>query len=335
MKTNPPVLSLADVEAARCRLAHGLRVTPCRVEPALSEMLGRKIWLKRDDLQRTGSFKERGARNALMTLNEVERERGVVAASAGNHALGLAYHGSQLGVGVTVVMPLNAPEIKVGRCRSLGANVVLHGRSFEDAQEHADAVARETGGCVVHPFDDPRVMAGQGTMALEFLEQAPDLDTVVVPVGGGGLLAGVATVVKTLRPDVRVVAVEPEHAAGFSAARTRGAPVTQSLRATLADGLAVAKVGEATFAAANSLVDEVVTVTESELGTALALLARRSGAVVEGAGAAGLAALLAGKVSGRSVMLPVGGRNIDAKVHAAVLDAHPDEVAMENIKVAA
>ncbi|MES2696023.1 MAG: threonine/serine dehydratase [Verrucomicrobiota bacterium] len=325
MKTNStPTLGLADVVAARARLAHGLRVTPCITVPALSARAGLTVWLKRDDLQRTGSFKERGARHALLCLSAAERARGVVAASAGNHALGLAFHGGQLGVRVTVVMPASAPEVKVVRCRGLGAQVVLHGGSFEAAQAHALSLAAATGATLVHPFDDLRVIAGQGTMALEFLEQAPEADTVVVPVGGGGLLAGVATVVKALRPDVRVVAVEPEGAAGFGAAVRAGGPTGVTLSRTLADGLAVSRVGEATYALAASRVDDVVTVTERELGRAVALLARTCGAVVEGAGAAALAAVLAGKVRGRSVVVPVCGRNIDARVHEGVLAAYPE-----------
>lgn len=330
-RTEPPLLRpdrdwqglcLADVEAARCRLAHGVRRTPCPIAPGLSEMFGRTIWLKRDDLQRTGSFKERGARNALLMLSEIERTRGVVAASAGNHALGLAYHGAQLGVRVTVIMPVNAPEVKVTRCRTLGATVVLHGRTFEEAHAHAEAIAADTGAGVIHPFDDVRVMAGQGTMALEILEQAPQLDTLIVPVGGGGLLAGVATVVKTLRPEVRLVAVEPENAAGFRAAMRQREPVMHALAPTVADGLAVARVGVRTFGVASSRIDDVVTVSEREIGEAMALLARRCGAVVEGAGAAGLAAVLSGKVGGSAIVLPVCGRNVDPQVHARVLEAH-------------
>ena len=324
MKTRfVPALSLTDVQAARRRLAHGLRLTPCHSAPALSEITGRKIWLKRDDLQRTGSFKERGARNALLCLTPAERARGVISASAGNHALGLAYHGAQLGIRVTVVMPATAPEIKVARCRSLGATVVLHGDSFEDAQVHALAVETGSGMRLVHPFDDVHVIAGQGTMALEILEQAPQLDTIVVPVGGGGLLAGVATVIKTLRPAVRVVAVEPENAAGFSAALRNGGPAVTGMAGTLADGLAVARVGVKTFALAATCVDDVVTVSEHQLGEAMALLGRRCGAVVEGAGAAALAAVLSGRVSGDSIVLPVCGRNVDVHTHARVLEDHP------------
>jgi threonine dehydratase len=319
MKTNhTPALSLADVQAARRRIATGLRLTPCLIAPAFSQLAGREIWLKRDDLQRTGSFKERGARHALLCLSEHERARGVITASAGNHALGLAFHGAQLGVRVTVVMPANAPEVKVTRCRGLGAHVVLHGASFEAAHEHALALAAVSGATFVHPFDDLNVIAGQGTMALELLEQAPHLDTVVVPVGGGGLLAGVATVVKSLRPDVRVIAVEPENAAGFRAALAHGAPVDTPLARTMADGLAVARVGAAAFALAAPLVDAVVTVSENDLAAAIALLAR-NGAVVEGAGAAALAAVLSGNISGRAIVLPVCGRNIDARVHEAIV----------------
>lgn len=328
MKPRPaPALSLADVAVARSRLAHGLRLTPCAIAPALSEIADATIWLKRDDLQRTGSFKERGARHALLCLTAAERTRGVVAASAGNHALGLAYHGAQLGVRVTVVMPATAPAIKVARCRSLGAEVVLHGATFEDAHAFAEQLARGTdafgaGPVLVHPFDDLRVIAGQGTMALEILEQAPQLDTVVVAVGGGGLLAGMATVVKALRPDVRVIAVEPENAASFAAAVHAGWPVRASLHGTIADGLAVARVGTAPFALAAPLVDDVVSVTEADLRAAIALLARHSGAVTEGAGAAALAAVLSGRVRGRAVVLPLCGRNIDARVHAEILAAH-------------
>ncbi len=314
-----PAFGLADVEAARRRLATGLRRTPCALSPALSEIMGAKIWLKRDDLQRTGSFKERGARHALLCLGEAERSRGVIAASAGNHALGLAYHGAQLGVRVTVVMPTGAPAVKINRCRGLGADVVLHGENFEAAQTHAQFLAAESGATLVHPFDDLNVIAGQGTMALEILEQAPELDTLVVPVGGGGLLAGVATVVKALRPDVRVVAVEPAHAAGFVAAYLHGGPAAALLAPTLADGLAVARVGAATFTIAAPLVDDVVTVSEAEIAWAVALLARQAGAVVEGAGAAALAAVLAGKVATRAAVLAVTGRNIDARVHTEIV----------------
>lgn len=317
--TTLPALSLADVVAARRRLATGLRLTPCLIAPALSEIVGMELWLKRDDLQRTGSFKERGARHALLCLTAGQRARGVVAASAGNHALGLAYHGAQLGVRVTVVMPANAPAVKITRCRGLGAEVVLHGDCFEAAQLHAVALADAAGTTLVHPFDDLHVIAGQGTLALEILEQTPHLDTVVVPVGGGGLLAGVVTVVKALRPDVRVIAVEPAHAAGFVAAYLHGGPAPAALAPTLADGLAVARIGANTFALAAPFVDDVVTVTEAEIATAIATLTRRAGVTAEGAGATAFAAVLAGKISARTAVVPICGRNIDARLHEHVV----------------
>lgn len=322
--TSKPALGLADIEAARRRIATGLRLTPCLIAPALSDLVGMRISIKRDDLQYTGSFKERGARNALLGLSAVERSRGVVAASAGNHALGLAYHGRQLGIPVTVVVPVSAPEVKIARCRAFGAQVVVHGATFDEAQAYAMTLAAQTAAMSVHPFDDPRVIAGQGTMALEILDQVPDVDTVVVPVGGGGLLAGVATVVKSIRPSVRVVAVEPANAACFLAAQLCGGPTDAASAPTLADGLAVARIGETTFGLAASRVDDVVTVSEDEIAAAIALLARKADVVAEGAGAVALAAVLAGKVEGgRSVVVPVGGRNIDPRVHARVLASQP------------
>lgn len=318
-----PTLRLADLEAARRRLATGLRVTPSMIAPALSQLTGMRIWLKRDDLQRTGSFKERGARHALLCLAPAERAVGVVAASAGNHALGLAFHGGQLGVPVTVVVPETAPAVKIDRCRALGARVVVHGASFDAAQAHAAAVAAATGARLVHPFDDVNVIAGQATMALEFLEQVPELDAVVVPVGGGGLIAGVASAVKALRPRVRVIGVEPANAAGFVAARRHGRPTPVRVAPTLADGLAVAAVGTTTFAVAASLVDEVITVSEEEIAVAIAALARTCGAAAEGAGAAALAAVLAGKVRAGSVLAPMSGRNIDRVVLERILAEQP------------
>lgn len=283
-----------------------------------------QIWLKRDDLHRTGSFKERGARNAVLALGEDQRRRGIVAASAGNHALGLAFHGAQLGVSITVVVPRTAPDVKLNRCRALGATVVVHGASFDEAQAYAAALAQHSGATAVHPFDDPRVIAGQGTLGLEILDQVSQVDTIVVPVGGGGLLAGVVTAVKARHPHIRVIAVEPANAAGFLAAQLCGRPTRASVEPTVADGLAVSCVGSATFAIAGPLVDDVVTVSEAEIRTAIAVLACEVGAIVEGAGATALAAVLAGKIEARSVVVPVTGRNIDVRLHEQILaDAVP------------
>ena len=325
MKT--PLLQLSDVQQARVRLNGGIRLTPCVRTTHLSDLVGAHLFLKRDDLQRTGSFKERGARHALLSLSADERDRGIVAASAGNHAMGLAFHGAALGIRVTVVMPVTAPVVKIARCRGLGADVLLRGAGFEQAQSFAENLAASTGATSLHPFDDLRVIAGQGTMALEILEQTPFLDTLVIPVGGGGLLAGVATVIKALRPEVRLIAVEPENAAGFLAACVHGSPRHALLAPTVADGLAVSCVSETTFALAASLVDDVVTVSESEIAAAVSLLARKEGIIAEGAGAVPMAAVLAGKVRGHAIVAPIGGRNIDARLHERLVaagDRRPD-----------
>jgi threonine dehydratase len=236
-------ITLADIEAARARIAGGIYVSPCVESIPLSQLTGAHIFCKLDYLQRTGSFKERGARNALLLLNDEQRKRGVIAASAGNHAQGIAYHGSLLGIPVTVVMPKFAALVKVTNCRHLGANVVLHGADLGESRVLAEQIAKDKGLTFIHPFDNAHVMAGQGTMALEILEQTPGVEAIVVPVGGGGLLAGIGTVFKALRPQAHVVGVEPEHAACLTAARAAGHPVPVTLSPTLADGLAVPLLG--------------------------------------------------------------------------------------------
>ncbi len=318
----PEALTLETVRQAHARIAGGLRATPCAVSRPLSELAGMGIILKHDYQQFTGSFKERGARNALLSLSPSKRLRGIVAASAGNHALGLAYHGAQLNIAVTVVMPRNAPRVKVERCRQLGAHVVQHGASYDESAAFAGKFAEENGATYVHPFDDLTVIAGQATLALETLFAFPDADAFVVPVGGGGLLAGVAAVVKALRPDALVIGVEPAHAPGLAVALGAGKPVRVPVSASLADGLAVAQTGEKTFAIARALVDRVVTVTEDELSAALLHLHETENVVIEGAGAAGLAACLSGRLpelAGRQVAVPLTGCNIDPLVHHRAL----------------
>jgi threonine dehydratase len=316
------VSDFESVRQAHARIAGGLRPTPCAVSAPLSVQAGMTIIAKHDYLQATGSFKERGARNALLMLDDRQRARGVVAASAGNHALGLAWHGRDLGVSVTVVMPRNAPRVKAGRCHVLGAQVVLQGDSFDEAERHARALSAERGLTYVHPFDDPAVIAGQGTIALELLYAEPEIDAVVVPVGGGGLLAGVAAVVKTLRPGALVIGVEPAHAASLAAALQAGRVVSVPTLPTVADGLAVKRTGERTLAAAQRWVDRVVTVSEDEVATAMLALLEGEGVVLEGAGAAGLAACLAGRLpelAGRKVGVLLTGGNVDASTHARAL----------------
>jgi threonine dehydratase len=247
----------------------------------------------------------------------------VVAASAGNHALGLAYHGKLLGIPVTVVMPRFAPIVKVATCRKLGARVILEGDSFDDARRLAVEMAEREGLNLVHGFDDARVIAGQGTMALEILEDVPDADAIVVPTGGAGLLAGVATVAKTLRPGIRIIAVEPAAAPSFSAALAAGRPVQVPIRPTLADGLAVGRVGDVSFALAAALVDQVVTAGEAELALAVLRLLELEKTVVEGAGAAALVPLLSGscpELVGRKVVILLCGGNIDLTILDRVID---------------
>ena len=317
------MITIDDVLAARERIRGGIYESPCVESIPLSQLTGANVWCKLDYLQRTGSFKERGARNALLRLSREQRERGVIAASAGNHALGIAYHGGLLGIPVTVVMPRFAPLIKVSNCRQLGALVELHGDDLTAARARAVELAEERGLTFIHPFDNDDVIAGQGTMGLEILEQTPAVEAIVVPVGGAGLISGIGTVVKARAPKVRIVGVEPESAACLAAALERNAPTMVRLAPTLADGLAVASVGERSRAVARKVVDRVVTVDEASIALAILRLVELEKSVVEGAGAAPLAAFIAGKLDdlkGRNVVLTLCGGNIDTSMLGRVLD---------------
>ena len=317
------MISLDDVLAARERIRGGIYESPCVESIPLSQLTGARVWCKLDYLQRTGSFKERGARNALLRLPPAQRKRGVVAASAGNHALGVAYHGGLLGIPVTVVMPRFAALIKVTNCRQLGATVELFGSDVVACRERAEELAREHDLAFIHPFDNEDVIAGQGTMGLEILEQTPAVDAIVVPVGGAGLIAGIGTVVKAKTPRVQVIGVEPEHAASLAAALQQGGPAAIALEPTLADGLAVKRVGEHSFAVAREVVDRAVTVDEASIALAILRLIELEKSVVEGAGAAPLAAFIAGKLpelAGRTVVLTLCGGNIDTNMLGRVLD---------------
>ncbi len=298
-------------------------VTPCPESIPLSEITGARIFCKLDNLQRTGSFKERGARNALLRLSKKQRKLGVIAASAGNHALGLAYHGQLLGIPVTVVMPDYAPLIKVSTCRRLGARVVVQGRDFAEARAGADALADREGLAYIHGFDDPDIIAGQGTMALEILDQVKDADAIVAPIGGAGLIAGLAVAAKALRPRLKVIGVESMATASFTAALKAKRPVTIPRRATLADGLAVLKVGGNAFNLARPLLDRVVRVSEDWIALAILRMVEREKIVVEGAAAAPLAAMMAGllpELRGKKVVLAVCGGNIDPSVLSRVIE---------------
>ena len=318
-----PAVTLDDVRAARDRIRSGIVHTPCPASVPLSELTGAEISCKLELLQRTGSFKERGARNALMLLSPEQRARGVVASSAGNHALGLAWHGRLLGIPVTVVMPKFAPLVKVSTCRRLGARVILEGETFDDARRRAIEIAADEGLERIHGFDDPRVIAGQGTVALELLEDVPDVEAVVVPTGGAGLLAGVGVVLAAVAPSVRIIAVEAAASPSFSASLAAGRPVAVPIRPTLADGLAVGKVGDVSFPLAAPVIDRVVTVDESALALAVVRLLELEKSVVEGAGAAALAALFGDRcrdLAGRRVALLLCGGNIDLTSLDRVID---------------
>jgi threonine dehydratase len=318
--------TLPDIRAAHERIRSGIYRSPCPPSIPLSDLTGSEIFCKLDLLQRTGSFKERGARNALLLLDDAQKARGVVAASAGNHALGLAYHGKLLGIPVTVVMPRFAPLVKVATCRRLGAQVILEGETFDDARQLSLEIADRDGLNRIHGFDDVRVIAGQGTMGLEILEDVPDADAIVVPCGGAGLLAGVATAAKALQPGIKIIAVEPAAAPSLSASLAAGRPVQVAIRPTLADGLAVGKVGETSFAIAAPLIDRVVTVGEELLSLAVLRLLELEKTVVEGAGAAALAALLQPvhgglpELRGKKVVLLLCGGNIDLSILERVID---------------
>lgn len=316
-------VTLTHIRAAARRIAGGIVATPCPESLSLSALTGARIFCKLENFQRTGSFKERGARNALLQLDSLRRRRGVIAASAGNHALGLAYHGGLLGCPVTVVMPRHAPLIKVATCEKLGARVHLEGGNFAEARAAADRLAEAENLVYIHGFDDPDIIAGQGTLGLEVLRQVPRLDTIVCPIGGGGLIAGVAVAVKALRPAVRLIGVESRATAKWAAAARAGRPVAQAPQPTLADGLATLTVGPNAFALARGRVDEVIRVEEGEIARAILRMLECEKIVVEGAGAAALAAVAGGRLghlaNGRVALVITGG-NIDPSILGRVIE---------------
>ncbi|MEE8601797.1 threonine ammonia-lyase [Euzebya tangerina] len=306
------LVGIDDIRAARERIQDLIQRTPIEESRSVSAITGVETLLKCEHLQRTGSFKIRGAANRIAVLGEAERAAGVVCASAGNHAQGVALAASTIGVTSTVFMPADAPLPKVEATRGYGANVVLGGATFDDALEAARAFEHEHGATFVHPFDHPDVIAGQGTLGLEILEQAPEAATVLVAIGGGGLIAGVAVALKALRPDIRIIGVEPAGAASAVQALGAGHAVTLPEIGTFADGIAVKRVGDVPFAHIHRLVDDVVVVTDEDIARAVLLLVERAKQVVEPAGAAPLAALLRGDldITGPAVPLLCGG-NVD------------------------
>jgi len=314
-----PLLTIDDIRAAATRLNGAIVRTPTLHSQTLSKITGAEVWLKFENLQFAASFKERGALNALLLLSDEARGRGVIAASAGNHAQGLSYHGTRLGVPVTIVMPRPTPTVKVMQTESVGGKVVLFGETFDDAYAHARQLEAERGLTFVHPFDDPHVAAGQGTAALEMLTDVPELDMLVIPIGGGGLASGMGTAARALKPDIGLIGVEAElFPSMYNFIKGTSLPCGGD---TLAEGIAVKEPGVFTRKVLAGLMDDFVLVNEPALETAVALLLQIEKTVVEGAGAAGLAAMLAHKelFAGRKVGVVLCGGNIDTRLLANVL----------------
>lgn len=312
-------LTAVDVRAAAGRIAGKVVRTPTAYSATLSAITGADIWLKFENLQFTAAYKERGALNALLLLTDEQKARGVIAASAGNHAQGLSYHGTRLGVPVTIVMPRTTPTVKVMQTESVGGTVVLEGESFDEAYAHALKLEAQLGLTFVHPFDDPNVAAGQGTVALEMLEDVPDLDTLVLPVGGGGLSSGMGTVARDIRPDIRLIGVEAQlYPSMYNVLKGTSLPIGGD---TLAEGIAVIAPGLMTQKVLRGLLDEFLLVTESQIESALALLLQIEKTLVEGAGATGLAAVLNNPelFAGRKIGMVLSGGNIDTRLLANVL----------------
>jgi len=318
-------IGLEDVLAARERLRGQVYYSPCARSEMLSKLTGQQVYLKLENLQMTGSFKERGALNRLSLLTKEEAARGVVAASAGNHAQGVAYHATRLGVRSIIVMPLATPLVKVTATKEFGAEVVLHGANYDEACAEALRLCESEAMVFVHPFDDPAVMAGQGTIGLEMMEQIASLEAVIVPIGGGGLVGGIACAIKETNPNIRVIGVEPARLPSMIDAIAAHEPVTIDASTTIADGIAVRRAGTITYPVVEQYVDEIVTVEEDEISSAILILLEREKTLAEGAGAAALAALLQGKTSlsnrkGVRVGVLVSGGNIDVTLLARIIE---------------
>jgi threonine dehydratase len=324
MASNAAQLSigLADVLAARERLRGNVYESPCPHSHTLSAMTGLQVYLKLENLQMTGSFKERGALNRIATLTDEQAARGVIAASAGNHAQGVAYHATKRGIRAVIVMPLTTPLVKVTATRGFGAEVVLHGANYDEAYAEARRLCELEGYTFIHPFDDAAVMAGQGTIGLELLEQVPGLEAVVVPIGGGGLIGGIACAIKESNPAIRMIGVQTARLPSMAEAVEAGAPMTIEPANTIADGIAVRRAGALTLPMVESYVDEIVTVEEDEIASAILTLLEREKTLAEGAGATALAAVLQRRTSlttERTAVLVCGG-NIDVTLLSRIIE---------------
>ncbi len=317
-------IGLSDVLAARERIRDAIYYSPCTRSEMLSGLTGQHVYLKLENLQMTGSFKERGALNRIAMLTPEQAGRGVIAASAGNHAQGVAHHATKRGIRSMIVMPQQTPLVKVTATRNFGAEVVLHGANFDEAYGEARRICEGNGMTFIHPFDDAAVMAGQGTIGLELLEQVPTMEAVVVPIGGGGLIGGIACAIKESRPEVKVIGVQTARLPSMVEAMAQGGPVTVEPATTIADGIAVRRAGAVTFPAVARYVDEIVTVDEDEIASAILVLLEREKTLAEGAGATALAAVL----QGRSAMLKPGmhtavlvcGGNIDVTLLSRIIE---------------
>ena len=316
------MISINEIEFARQRIAGDVLLTPCAYSEKLSQLTGCELYLKLENLQKTGSFKDRGALNRILSLSDDERGAGIIAASAGNHAQGVAHAARICGLKCIIVMPETTPLSKVNGTRELGADIVLHGAGYDDAFEEASRLRQEHGYTLVHAFDDEAVIAGQGTIGLELLEQVPDMDAVIVPVGGGGLISGIATAIKAKRPDVELVGVESEHLPAMQKSVAAGEITPVETASTISDGIAVRRVGRLTMPIVRELVSRIVTVSEEETAAAIMLLLEREKTLAEGAGAVGLAALYYDKLkdlAGKKVVVVISGGNIDMKLLSRIV----------------
>ncbi len=316
------MVTLSDIQAALGRIRHSIYLSPCARSETFSQTTANHVYLKLDNLQRTGAFKERGALNKLLLLTEKERARGVIAASAGNHGQGVAYHAGKLGIRAQICMPLTTPLIKVSSTRAYGAEIVLHGANYDEAYEEALRRSQAEGFTFVHAFDDDAVIAGQGTIGLEVMEQHPDLQAVIVPIGGGGLIGGIGCAVKESNPKVQVFGVQASRLPSMKVAVAEGMPVTLNAASTIADGIAVRRVGERTLPLVQKYVDDIVTVEEEEIANAILLLLEREKTMAEGAGAAAVAALVNRKLPlvERKVAVLVCGGNIDVTLLSRIIE---------------
>jgi threonine dehydratase len=320
------MITLAAIQAALSRVRQAIHLSPCTRSETFSELTGNSIYLKLENRQRTGAYKERGALNKLLSLTPEERSQGVIAASAGNHAQAVAYHASRLGIRARIVMPLATPLIKVSATRGYGAEVVLHGKNYDEAYDEALRLGTQDHLTFVHAFNDDAVIAGQGTLGLELLEQHPDLEAVIVPVGGGGLIGGVGCALKETNPRIQVIGVQPARLPSMKAALSEGKPITLPAAVTIGDGIAVRRAGERTFPLIQKYVDDIVTVEEEEIANAVLLLLEREKILAEGAGAAALAALVNRRIplikdhSAKKIVVVVSGGNIDVTLLARIIE---------------